>query len=158
VYGLKDTGLVLLNTIFIALVIFYVYPLRFLTMFLTNFFFMTDIEVKIEGTQVPYLMIYYGFVAFALYFVLYLFYHRALRLTKDLQLNAYEEFYTKAQKRRLLLMFAIPLLSICSTLIINQFSFVWASFVGGIVYVLYTPLIIAWHHQFKKQSKAFAMP
>jgi uncharacterized membrane protein len=74
VYGLKDTGLVLLNTIFIALVIFYVYPLRFLTMFLTNFFF------------------------------------------------------------------------------------VWASFVGGIVYVLYTPLIIAWHHQFKKQSKAFVMP
>ena len=155
VYTLNDTKLTILNTIFIALVIFYVYPLRFLTLFLTNFFFNTEIAVNIQGNQVPYLMIYYGFVAFALYFVLYLFYHRALKLKTELNFNAFEEFYTKSQKNRLLIMFVVPLLSILLTLVINEFSFIWASVVGGVTYCLYTPLIILWHNKFRKKSKEF---
>lgn len=155
IYTLNDTKLTLLNTVFIALVIFYVYPLRFLTLFLTNFFFNTEIAVNIYGDQVPYLMIYYGFVAFALYFVLYLFYNRSLRLKTELNLNAYEEFYTKNQKNRLLIMFLVPLLSILLTLVINEFSFIWASVIGGVTYSLYTPLIILWHNRFKNKSKEF---
>jgi uncharacterized membrane protein len=154
-YTLNDTRLTILNTIFIALVIFYVYPLRFLTLFLTNFFFSTEIAVNIQGDQVPYLMIYYGFIAFALYFVLYLFYHRALRLKTELNFNAFEEFYTKSQKNRLLIMFVVPLLSIILTLVINEFSFIWASVIGGVTYCLYTPLIILWHNRFKNKSKEF---
>src|SRR5690606_41373951 len=95
IYGVEDTWLQVLNSVFIALVIFYVYPLRFLTMFLTNFFFSTDIEINIQDQQVPYLMIYYGFVAFALYFVIYLLYRRALGLKTHLQLNDFEQFYTQ---------------------------------------------------------------
>lgn len=155
VYTLNDTRLTALNTIFIALVIFYVYPLRFLTLFLTNFFFSTEIAVDIQGDQVPFLMIYYGFVAFALYFVLYLFYHRALILKTELSFNVFEEFYTKSQKNRLLIMFMVPLLSIILTLIINEFSFIWASILGGVTYCLYTPLIILWHNRFKNRSKKF---
>ncbi|HMN18454.1 MAG TPA: TMEM175 family protein [Ignavibacteriaceae bacterium] len=155
IYTLNDTKLTLLNTVFIALVIFYVYPLRFLTLFLTNFFFNTEIAVNIHGDQVPYLMIYYGFVAFALYFVLYLFYNRSLRLKTELNLNAYEEFYTRNQKNRLLIMFLVPLLSILLTLVINEFSFIWASVIGGMTYSLYTPLIILWHSRFKNKSKEF---
>lgn len=155
VYTINDTRLTILNTIFIALVIFYVYPLRFLTLFLTNFFFNTEIAVNIKGDHVPYLMIYYGFVAFALYFILYLFYHRALRLKKELNLNAFEEFYTKSQRNRLLIMFMVPLLSIILTLVINEFSFIWASVVGGLTYCLYTPLIILWHNKFRNKSKEF---
>lgn len=155
IYTLNDTRLTILNTIFIALVIFYVYPLRFLTLFLTNQFFQTDIIVNIKGDQVPYLMIYYGFVAFALYFVVFLFYRRAIQLKNELQLNAYEEFYTKYQKKRLFIMFGVPLVSIFSTIIINEFSFIWASFVGGMTYLLYTPLIIWWYSQFKKKSTSF---
>lgn len=45
-YTLNDTKLTILNTVFIALVIFYVYPLRFLTLFLTNAFFNTGVAVK----------------------------------------------------------------------------------------------------------------
>ncbi len=155
IYTLNDTRLAILNTIFIALVIFYVYPLRFLTLFLTNFFFNTDIAVNIEGNQVPYLMIYYGFVAFALYFVLYLFYYRADKIKTELNLNKFEAFYTKSQKKKLLIMFSVPLISIILTLIINEFSFIWASVVGGITYCLYTPLIIMWYKKFKKKSKEF---
>lgn len=156
IYSLNDTRIYLLNTLFIALVIFYVYPLRFLTIFLTNIFFRTDIELKIQGDQVPYLMVYYGAIAFALYFILYLFYLRAEKMKTVLQLNDYEMFYTVWQKRRLLIMFAVPLLSISLTLLINQFSFVWASVFGGITYFLYTPLMIWWYNKFKNHSKEYA--
>ncbi len=154
-YALNDTRLIILNTIFLALVIFYVYPLRFLTLFLTNTFFNTSIEVNIRGEQVPYLMVYYGFVAFALYFVLYLFYSRAAQLRLDLKLNSFEVFYTKNHKTRLLILFSVPLLSILLTLIINEVSFIWASVVGGVSYFLYTPLMIWWHNKFSRQSKEF---
>ncbi len=155
IYTLNDTRLTILNTIFIALVIFYVYPLRFLTLFLTNTFFNTDIDVSIQGEQVPYLMIYYGFVAFALYFVLYLFYRRADTIKNELNFSKFEAFYTKNQKQRLLIMFSVPLISIILTFIFNEFSFIWASIAGGVTYCLYTPLIFWWYSKFNKQSRAF---
>ena len=158
VYTLNDTFLTVLNTVFIALVIFYVYPLRFVTLFLTNLFFNTDIEVNIQPYQVPYLMIYYGFVAFALYFILYLFYCRVNKIKKELNLTRFEEFYTSSQKMRLLIMFTVPIISIILTLIISTFSSSMASFVGGMTYFLYTPLMILWSRRFKKKSKKFGMP
>lgn len=158
IYTLNDARLTVLNTLFIALVIFYVYPLRFLTLFLTNYFFHTDIAVNIQSDHVPYLMIYYGFVAFALYFVLYLFYRRADQLKKELTLNDFEVFYTQAQKERLLIMFVVPILSIALTLIVNQVSFIWASVIGGVTYCLYTPLIIFWYKKFERKSNAFNTP
>ena len=107
IFTLNDTRLTILNTLFIALVIFYVYPLRFLTLFLTNFFFNTAIDVNIEGDQVPYLMIYYGFIAFALYFVIFLFYFSSYGVKSEMQLNEFERFYTNSQKIRLLIMFSV---------------------------------------------------
>ncbi|WP_226390647.1 TMEM175 family protein [Penaeicola halotolerans] len=152
-YTLEDSGLSILNTVFIALVIFYVYPLRFLTLFLTNNFFNTDIAVSIRGDQVPYLMVYYGFVAFALYFVLYLFYVRAYRIKDKLDLSDFELKHTAFQKTRLMIMFAVPLLSIALTLIVNNYSFIWASVVGGLSYLIYTPLMFWWSSRYDRMVK-----
>jgi uncharacterized membrane protein len=153
IYTFNDTRLTMLNTVFIALVIFYVYPLRFLTLLLTNFLFQTDIAINIDGDQVPYLMVYYGFAVFALYFTIFLFYHRAYKLKDGLGLNKFEIIYTKGQKSRLVIMFAVPLLSIALTIFINQFSFIWASIMGGIIYNIYTPAIIIWKRNFKKKTQ-----
>lgn len=155
IYSLNDSKIIVLNTAFIALVIFYVYPLRFLTLFLTNFFFNTNIDVNIDREQVPYLMIYYGFAAFALYFVLYLFYLRVSKISNTLHLNSFEIFYTKAQKRRMIIMMFVPLLSILVTVLVNLISFAWASFLGGFIYFLYTPLMIKWHNKFKNEASEF---
>lgn len=155
VYTLNDTWLKVLNTIFIALVIFYVYPLRFLTLFLTNYFFTTDISINIQGNQVPHLMIYYGFVVFALYFVLYLFYQRVDKIKERVMLNTFEILYTKYQKTRLIILFSVPLISIMVTLMINEYNFIWASIAGGFTYFLYTPLIIFWNIKFNEKSKEF---
>jgi hypothetical protein len=132
-----------------------VYPLRFLLFFITNFFFSTNIEIDIANDQVPYLIIYYGFVAFALYFVLWLFYLRALKVKEKLQLNAYEVFFTKANSKRLIMLFSVPLFSIVCTLIINEFSYIAASIVGGFSYNLYTPLILLWNKWYKKESNKY---
>jgi len=153
IYTINDSRLFILNTFFIGLIIFYVYPLRFLTLYLTNFFFNTDIQVNIRGDQVPLLMVYYGFVAFALYFILYLFYHRAYALRQELALNAFEVIYTKYQKRRLLIMFFVPLASISVIFLLSYYSFMWASILGGIVYCLYSPLIFIWHKKYLKASE-----
>src|SRR5690606_25642870 len=53
IYGLEDTWLKVLNTVFIALVIFYVYPLRFLTMFLTNFFLAPTLRSTSRTSRCP---------------------------------------------------------------------------------------------------------
>ncbi len=48
IYTFNDTRLIIYNTLFIALVIFYVYPLRFLTLFLTNYLFRAELHVSIQ--------------------------------------------------------------------------------------------------------------
>lgn len=155
IYTLNESGLILLNTLFIALVIFYVYPLRFLSLFLTTIFFRADLGLHIEPAQVPDLMIYYGVVAFGLYFILFLFYHRVQQKTHTFELNEFEVFYTRMQKRKLLIMFSVPLLSIVLVLITKPISVYMASAIGGMIYAVYAPAISIWYSQFKKKSETF---
>ncbi len=72
IYTLNDSMLAVLNMVFLALVIFFVYPLRFLNLVLTNIYFQTNIAIDIHDHQMPYLMIYYSFAVFALYFAVFL--------------------------------------------------------------------------------------
>lgn len=153
IYALTDTGLIILNTLLIALIIFYVYPLRFLTLFLTDVFFNTDLGLSIEGYQVPLLMIYYGAAVFSLYFLLFLFYVRAYKMKEELNLNNYEIYYTKAQKNKLIIMLAVPLLSILLTILVNQYSYGMASAIGGFTYAIYAPAIIIWKRNFIKNAE-----
>lgn len=155
IYTLKDSKLVFLNTLFIALIIFYVYPLRFLTLFLTSFFFNIEIGMTIQAREVPDLMIYYGFVAFGLYFTIFLFYFRAYRMKTELGLNDFELFYTRQQKIRLMIMFGVPLISILLTSIFKWGSFIWASVVGGMSYMLYTPSMMIWIRKYRQKEKEF---
>jgi len=155
IYTLNSTGLIILNTLFIALIIFYVYPLRFLSLLLTSVFFNTDLGLSIQTYQVTHLMIYYGFVAFALYFVLFLFYYKAEKMKEELNLTEFEEFFTKSQKNKLIIMFMVPFLSIVVLALVNQFSVNFASLFGGMTYSLYVPAIIIWQRNFKKRSSKF---
>lgn len=158
VYSMKDTTLTIINTLFIALIIFYVYPLRFLTVFLTNFFFQTEVEMNIHNDQVPLLMIYYGLIAAALYFLVFLFYLRASKLKLHLQLNEYEAFYTDAHKIRLLIMFVVPLFSVLLTYLLMGVSLIWASVAGGLTYMTYSPAMFIWINWFNRKSRNYRKP
>lgn len=157
VYTLNYPGIIFLNTIFIALVIFYVYPLRFLSLFLTSIFFNLDVGLSIEEAQVPYLMIYYGFVVFGLYFVMFLFYYRSYKMRDIIGLSAFELFYTRSQMVKLFIMFVIPLISIVIIFMVKQYSFALAASLGGFTYALYGPAIAFWYSKYKKKSATFNM-
>lgn len=55
-------------------------------------------------------------------------------------------------------MFSVPLISIVLTLIVNKYSFMWASLVGGAAYFLYPPLMLWWARRFKGRSREFDGP
>ncbi len=152
IYGLRGPWFVFLNSLFIALVIFYVYPLRFLTLFMTQAIFGTDLPVTISPQEIPDIMIYYGFVAFALYFILLWFYHLALKKKEILQLNEYEVMHTKMVRKRMILMCVVPIASILLVTGLRGVSIPLACFLGGMMYSLYTPAIIFWAKGYEKKA------
>ncbi len=155
VYSIHDPWFMVLNTGFIALVIFYVYPLRFLALVLTNLYFSTDIPIRIEMVEVTSLMVYFGIAVFALYFVLFVMYLRAYRMREALDLNAYELFYTKWHIRKAVIMWAVPLISVLFVLVLQWLRSPAAAFVGGMLYWLYTPAMLLWNKRFDRRAKAF---
>lgn len=123
-------------------------------LFLTNIFFGTDVNVSINGKDVPYLMIYYGMVAFGLYAILFLFYLRVGKRASKFELSDYEIDYVRWQKIRLGIMFAVPLISVAITLILIGVSEFWASLIGSLTYFVYTPLIFWWYAKLDKLNKS----
>lgn len=155
IYSLDDSTLTVLNILFLALVIFYTYPLRFLTLLLTGIVFDSSITISILEKEVPFLMIYYGAFAFSIYFVLYLFYRRASKLENELNLNQFEIFFSQQQMQKMKILFSVPLISIVLILAIRNFSTKWALGIGGFAYWLYMPLIFGWMKRYKRDAKKF---
>ena len=152
-YGLADSVIISLNILYIALVIFYVYPLRFWTLFLTNLIFQTDLQLQIQGDQVPDLMIFYGFVAFGIYFTMLLLYIRVFTIKDKLRLNSKEIIHTKMHLWRMAIMCGVPILSILIIVLFRRWSFIWASFWGGMAYMLYSPLMFFWIKKYESLMK-----
>lgn len=158
IYTLNDTRLIALNTLFLALIIFFVYPLRFLALLLTNLLFQANVDLSIRVEQMHYLMIFYGLAIFALYFVLFLFYGRAMQRKEELEMNDFEIFHTRWHKKRMIIMFSIPLLSVGLTIGFSFFHYGWAGFTGGMVYWLFWPASMIWDSKFRKKSAVFELP
>lgn len=139
--GFEDSWLQFYNVLFITLIIFYTFPLRILTLMITQMVFSIDMGVQIESHQVPLLMIYYGFVFFSLYFLVFLMYSRAQGLKPDLPFNPKEKFMIKANRIQNLIMFSVPLLSIVLAFIFRK-NPALASTIAGFIYFLYIPFNI----------------
>lgn len=104
-YNLQDTGTIVLNAILLFVVLFYVYPLKFLFSYLVKVWTHTATTVHLPGgvvenimepEQLPHLMSIFsgGYLAVACVFIL--LYYRALRRRDELELNALEVFETRA--------------------------------------------------------------
>lgn len=150
-FGIQGFALQFLNLIFIALVIFYVYPLRFMTKLLTSMFFHLEIEMSIKPSEIPDLMIFYGSIALALYFTLYLAYKKAI--DRYPELSPTEKFYSESQKSRMIIMALVPLLSLILSFSLKEVSIVLASSVGGSIYGLYPILIKIWKKRNTKRMQ-----
>lgn len=103
-YGLRDTPTVLLNAALLFVVLFYVYPLKFLFTYLVNRFTGGHGEVRLpngtleamlEGDQMASLMLIFGIGYLAVFVVFVLLYWHAYRKRAALDLNQLEVFDTR---------------------------------------------------------------
>ncbi len=150
-YGLRNRKMIFLNTLFLVIVLFYVYPLKFLTkiiilgpiaLLMQEEGILNEIKGMINRENMGQLMVIYGVGAVSVFLVLILMYRYALQKADGLELNEIEIFDTKASMRTNLLMAIVPAISVTLALFfINSWL---AGPISGSVYFLYTPIMF-WH-------------
>ena len=149
-YGLQDTTTTLLNAVLLFVVLFYVYPLKFLFTFLVSKVTGGHGEVRLSNgnvqsmldseSQMGSLMFIFGVGYFAIFLVFVLLHFHAYRRREQLELNTLEQFDTISSIQESALNCAIALVSI---------SLVWFggyrySGFAGMTYML-TGLVMAVH-------------
>jgi uncharacterized membrane protein len=124
-YGLQDRYTILLNTILLFVVLFYVYPLKFVFTLLINQMLGDTtvqlpngaIEPMIETNQGALLFVIYGVGYIAISLVFALMYYHAYRQREQLELTELEVLDTLTSMRALLLDCGVGALSIAIALI-----------------------------------------
>lgn len=149
-YGLQDSFTVLLNAALLFVVLFYVYPLKFVFTFLVSMFTGHRAEVRLPGgmigtmvesnDQVATLMIIFGIGYIAVFGVFVLLYWHAYRRRAQLELNELEVFDTRTDIRESLLNVGIAAVSIT----IAVFGRGRYAGVSGMTYML-TPVVMTLH-------------
>jgi uncharacterized membrane protein len=160
-YGLRTGRMLALNTLFLVIILFYVYPLKFLTKVILvgplayvtgNTTLLNEIMSMIHGRDVGDLMVIYGIGAASVFLVLALMYRYALSMGDEMELTALERFDTRMSMISNLLMASVPFLSLVIALLLRQ-SY-WAGPVAGFAYFLYTPLMFGFHGWVKRRRKS----
>ena len=164
-YGLKDATTVFINTILLFLILFYVYPLKFLFKTLFQLFSglftgnNDQLERLFSETILPEdtstLMIIYGLGAALIFLTFTLLYSYALRKKESLQLNAFEIFQTRSSINVNIISGLIPLGSvlIAATGIGGSNNFTFAGMFYW-SYSIFLPLYFSLYY-FKKRKKRF---
>lgn len=159
-YGLRSRKMIFLNTLFLVIVLFYVYPLKFLTKLiilgpisylLNEQSIVKEITGMINREDMAQLMIIYGVGAVCVFLVLMLMYRYALQKKDELELNEIEIFDTKTSIQTNLLMASVPAISVILALIfINSWL---AGPLSGCAYFLYTPIMILHGRNVERKRK-----
>ena len=148
-YGLRNGRVLVLNTMFLIIVLFYVYPLKFLTKMilfpiayiLNQDEMMRELAELYKGTDMAYLMIIYGIGATGVFVVLMLMYRYALKNAVLLELNEIETFDTRVSIQINFLMALIPFISVIIAFVFHEYRL--AGMYAGFFYFLYPPVMIA---------------
>jgi uncharacterized membrane protein len=163
-YGLRNNKIIFLNTLFLMIVLFYVYPLKFLTrlieipmaMITGDQALLDELTGTISNKDMGDLMIVYGLGAASVFFVLMWMYRYALSVADELELNEIERFDTRTKITSNLLMGLVPMFSVVLALI---FRGSWlAGVVSGVAYFLYTPVMLIYGNIVEKKRKKLLTP
>ena len=145
-YGLHDNLTMHLSSVLLFVVLFYVYPLKFLFTALMDELLGFSTQVgsstrgvveKIEPRQWPLLIALFGVGFVVVQLVFFLLYLRAYALRDLLKLDAYEASITRQEIQGYLLLAGIGLSSIAIALLGAEEASSWA----GWVYLLSWPLM-----------------
>ena len=137
-YGLADGYTTTLTGVLLFIVLFYVYPMKFLFSILFDQLLGDAPAGAIEPGQVPLLMLVYGAGFIAVQLVFILLYLRAWRLADDLELTDYERLTTRSEMQGFAINVAIGLTSIAIVAVGGPDAAFWS----GMAYMLIMPLQI----------------
>lgn len=106
-YGLNDRTTILLNLVYLAIILFYIYPLKFLFSVLLSSWTGINLFPKatekglqvLTGADFPELIILFSIGYIAIWLVVYLMHRRAIHSTLEPALNEYEMAYTQKEIR-----------------------------------------------------------
>lgn len=159
-YGMRNTTVIVWNTLFLIIVLFYVYPLKFLCKFLLFILLgklfneqslLIEVSQMLDKQSTADLMIIYGVGASSIFLVLMFMYRYALKNALLLDLSKIEEFDTRTSMKSNLLMAAVPLLSVALAVIFRHHEYVGS--IAGFTYFLYTPIMTVFHQRMYKRRK-----
>ncbi|MGB3463802.1 MAG: TMEM175 family protein [Cyclobacteriaceae bacterium] len=153
-FGFRNKKIVLLNAILLFLILFFVYPLKFLSKILVGIYIKPFLELLggdtqwilgpkdmiSEVDQMSWLLIIYGLFGTSIFFIMGMMYKYALNRKEELKLNEIEEFDTKASLQSMIIMGSVPLFSVLISLLFK--SNILGGILGGFIYMLYIPLFI----------------
>lgn len=155
-YALNDFTTILLNLAYLAVILFYVYPLKFLfSVLLSSWTGMNlfpqaaekGLPVLLPG-DFPQLVILFSAGYFVIWILLYFMHIRALRATKDPVLNHYETEYTRKEIRGALWNALIGLLSVL-------LAIPGVEWLSGICYLLIPLLLLFNNNIFRRRIRKF---
>ena len=152
-YGLQDGWTILLNLILLFVVLFYVYPLKFIfTMLLGGIFGAPRPAGAASYVDGASLMLVYSLAVFVLFVIFALLYWRALRKRDELELDALGIYDAATHMWRHLLTALLATASITIALVLPGDAS-WA----GLIYFLLGPLHAAFGYLRGKQRERVAV-
>ncbi len=135
-FGLHDTTTVLLNAVLLFIILFYVYPMKFVFTMLIGPLFGLKEAANLLGSNVPHLMVVYG-IGFIGVFVLFAtLYRHAYRQRQQLELDEVETYITRVSIHAYLLTASVGGLSVLLALVAIALGSVLLSICSGLVYNL----------------------
>ena len=158
-YGLDDNFTIHLSALLLFVVLFYIYPLKFLFSALMDQLlgFSTqggssagEVVETIEPGQWPLLLVIFGAGFVVVQLVFALLYWRAYALRGVLNLNEYEASITRQEIQSYLILAGIGLASIAIALLGGEEATSWA----GLVYLLSWPLLTIHGHIIAQRRKS----
>jgi uncharacterized membrane protein len=154
-YGMHDLVTIALNCTLIFLVLFYVYPLKFLfTLLFSDQIYGTGHSPFImHAGDMGKLMTVYGLGFISIYVLFFFMYLHAWRKRSQLELNAFELFQTKSRLYKNLVMIGIGLFSVILSMSLSDDH---AGF-AGLSYFLIGPALSIFYSYRGRRKKALGL-
>ncbi|MBI1344574.1 MAG: DUF1211 domain-containing protein [Terrimonas sp.] len=155
-YGLNDLRTIVLNLAYLAVVIFYIYPLKFLFSLLISAWSGIDLFARAndEGLVVlskeefPQLIMLFSIGYFLVWLIIFLLHQHVIKLSASFSFTQYEKLLTQKERRGALWNALVGLSALL-------FAIVHWEVIAGICY-LFIPFIL-WinHYLFRKKVKKY---
>lgn len=145
-YGLEDATTMVLNAVLMFVILFYIYPLKFLFTLLINAFLLNSVlgmdvyvGIDFQGLNMPVVMLIYGAAFFLIFLIFVLLHVHALRKREQLELTELEMFDTHDAVWAYGICVGVAVVSMGIALLGLGSNNPWYSFVAGMTYGLIGP-------------------